>query len=52
MNGHLLCEPLLHLLDGTHARTFSAGTFLDPLRNPIKTLFSSHQPYKTQSKPF
>ena len=48
MNGHLLCEPLLHLLDGTHARTFSASYVLDPLRNPIKpygakTLICSYQ---------
>ena len=43
MNGHLLCEPLLHPLVGTHARTFSASYVLDPLRNPIKTLICSYQ---------
>ena len=45
MNGHLLCEPLLHLLDGTHARTFSASNVLDPLRNPIRTLICSYQTF-------
>ena len=43
MNGHLLSEPLLHQLNGTHARTFSANHVLDPLRKPIKTLICSYQ---------
>ena len=51
MNGHLLCEPVLHLLDGTHAWTISASYVLDPLTNPQSIRTLNQNPQNPQSKP-